>query len=225
MSTAMAEREAEAVAHSLQPSIFCVYNMTSVGFLNSKEKSVTIDYSFFRPPDVSYFNFCSSINPHLFNSRASDANPLFDFSLGLPHSSRYSFVILQVPKPSIVVTPPSDDSFDDTLSRLLDVQLNQMTGVQMRDIISARCDTLPASGPSTTSRSFDSPTLTPLTTTTWSALLLPSSPLTPDRWIFWIIRPVSIIYLNIFLLYYLLLFDTFMRSKSPTLFDLILNSL
>ena len=40
---------------SIQNSIFCVDNMSCVGFLTSREKSITINDRDNRPPDVTYF--------------------------------------------------------------------------------------------------------------------------------------------------------------------------
>ena len=65
MSTVMVERETETAADSIRDSIFRVGNMTDVGSLNSKEKSVTITDPDHRPDDITYFTFRTTVNPHL----------------------------------------------------------------------------------------------------------------------------------------------------------------
>ena len=63
ISSAIAEREAEVADISVRDSIFCVDNMSGVGFLDSTRKSVNIIEPDNRPRDVSYFTFRSSLNP------------------------------------------------------------------------------------------------------------------------------------------------------------------
>ena len=69
----MAEREAEAAAISIRDSILCVDNMSSVGFLASQGKFVTIDDPDNRPRDVSCFTFRSSLNPHTVDLRVPNS--------------------------------------------------------------------------------------------------------------------------------------------------------
>ena len=61
MSTAIAEREAEVSVISIRDSIFCVDNISGVGFLTSKEKAVTKNDPANRPRNTSYFSFRSSL--------------------------------------------------------------------------------------------------------------------------------------------------------------------
>ena len=70
MSTATAEWEAEAAAIAIRDSIFFVDNISDVGFLTSKGKSVTINDLDNHPRDLSYFTFRSSLNPHTVYFRA-----------------------------------------------------------------------------------------------------------------------------------------------------------
>ena len=87
MSTAIAEREAETAADSIHDSIFRVSTMVEVGFLNSKEKSVSITDPDHRPDDITYLTFRTTINPSLVDTRSPDTVHLFEFSLRLPNTS------------------------------------------------------------------------------------------------------------------------------------------
>ena len=55
MSTTIAEREVEAADISIRDSIFCVDNISGVGFLDLAEKSVTITDPDNRPRDIFIF--------------------------------------------------------------------------------------------------------------------------------------------------------------------------
>ena len=55
MSSAIAEREAEVADISVRDSIFCVDNMSGVGFFDSAEMSVTITDPDNRPRDIFIF--------------------------------------------------------------------------------------------------------------------------------------------------------------------------
>ena len=58
----MAKREAESATIFIRDSMFCVDNMSGIGFLTSNEKSITINNSDNRPRDASCFNFRSFLN-------------------------------------------------------------------------------------------------------------------------------------------------------------------
>ena len=73
MNTTMAEREAEAATITIRDFIFCVDNMSGVGFLDSTGKFITITDPDNRPRDVSYFTFRSSLNPHTVDPRAPNS--------------------------------------------------------------------------------------------------------------------------------------------------------
>ena len=145
MSTEMAEIDAKIAADSIRDSIFRVDNMTGVGYLNSKEKSVTIDDHSSRPPNVAYITFRSTINPHIVDPRAHDAIHLFEFSLRLPNIFLSSSVILPVDPLALTPTIPTPAvPFDDTLSQISDAQFENMTETQTRQLLSARRDAFPA---------------------------------------------------------------------------------
>ena len=123
----MAEREAEAAEISIGDSIFCVDNMSGVGFLDSTGKSVNIIEPDNRPRDVSYFTFRSSLNPNAIDYRAPNAVYQFEFSLRLPHNSTSSFVNLSLPSLSVVLNQLSVHTFNANLSGLPGALLNQMS--------------------------------------------------------------------------------------------------
>ena len=171
MSTAMAEREAEAASISTRDSIFCVANTSGVGFLDSTGKSVTISDPDNRPRDVSYFTFHSSLNPNTVNSRAPNAVHQFEFYLRLLHSSPSSSVNSSLPSASIVTNKSSKTTFNATLSGLSDGQLNKMSATTLRDMFSAQRYFISASANSIISCSLnfstpDSSTTTVATTST-----------------------------------------------------------
>ena len=146
----MAERKAKAAAISIRDSIFlCVDHMSGIGFLTSKEISVTINDPANRPRDISYFTFRPFLNPHTVDPRAPNTVQRFEFSLRLPHNLPSSSVNLSLPRPSVVTNQSSVATFDATLSKLSDILLNRVTATVMRDMLSARCSSLPISVPST----------------------------------------------------------------------------
>ena len=76
--------------------------MSGVGFLTSKDKSVTKNISDNHPSDVYFFNFCLSLNPHTIDPRASNAIYQFELSLRLPHNFPSSSVNFLVSRPSVI---------------------------------------------------------------------------------------------------------------------------
>ena len=202
--------------------------MSGVWFLDSTGKFVTITDPDNRPRDVSYFTFRSSLNPHTVDPRAPNSVHKFEFSLRLPHNYPSSSVNLSLSSPSIVPNQSSVPTFNESLSGLSDALLNQMLATEMRDMLSAQRESLFISAPSNASRTlnFSTPnysTTTVVTTSTtkwiWSAPLLLSVPLILDYSIFWIIKPVSTIFLDLLWTCCLLLLALLMRLKSMTLFD------
>ena len=147
ISIAMAEREAETAANSIHYSIFRIGNMIGVDFLNSKGKSVTITDPDHCPDDITYFNFRTTVNPHLVDTRAPDSVQLFEFSLHLPNTSP-SLLVSRLIRNSIQpnTTPAPVDNFDSTLGNLTDDILQFMSAARMRKLISARHNTLTALG-------------------------------------------------------------------------------
>ena len=123
--------------------------MSSVGFLTSKLKSVTVNDPDNRPHDVSYFTFRSLLYLHSIDSRSPNSVHQFEFSFRLPHNSPSSSVNISMLSPSVVTNQSSVAIFDIVLSRLLDSLLNQITATEIRHILSARRNYLPTSVPST----------------------------------------------------------------------------
>ena len=128
--------------------------MSGTGFLDSTGKSVTINDPENRLHDVSYFIFCSSLNPHTVDPWAPNAVRQFEFSLRLPHNSPSSFANILLPSPFVVPNQLSVPTFDITLSGISDTLLNQISATEVRDIISTRRDSLSTSTSSTISRSL-----------------------------------------------------------------------
>ena len=124
--------------------------MSDDGFLTSKGKSVTLNDPDNLPRDVSYFTFRLSLNPHTVDPRAPNTVHQFE-PLRLPHNSPSSTVKLSFSIPSVVTNQLSIAIFDATFRELLDNLLNRMIATQMRDILSARRDSLSTSVPSTVS--------------------------------------------------------------------------
>ena len=151
----MAEREAEVVATSIRDSIFCVANMSSVGFLDSTGKTATITDPDNHPRDISYYKFHSSVNPNTVDPRVPNTVYHFEFSLRLPRNSLSSFVNLSLPNASIVSNQSSDIIFNATLGGLSDDQLKTNSASALRDMLSAQRDLIPVSATSTPSGSFD----------------------------------------------------------------------
>ena len=60
--------------------------MSSIGFLTSKDKYVTINEPDNHPRNVSYIIFRSYLNPHTVDPRALNIVQPFEFSLRLPHN-------------------------------------------------------------------------------------------------------------------------------------------
>ena len=79
MSTAIAKNEAEVVVISIRDSIFCVDNISGVGFLDSTGESITITEPDNRPRDVSYFTFYSFVNHNTVDNRAPNFVRQFEF--------------------------------------------------------------------------------------------------------------------------------------------------
>ena len=151
-SPLLPQREAEAAAISIHDSIFCVDNISGVGFLDSTGKSVTINYSDNHLRDVPSFTFLSSLKPNTVDDRAPHAVHQFEFSLCLPHNSTFSFVNISFPIPSVVPDQSLVNILNATLSDRLDALLNQISATEMWDILSAQRDSLFTSAPSTTLR-------------------------------------------------------------------------
>ena len=128
--------------------------MSGTGFLDSTGKSVTINDPENRLHDVSYFIFCSSLNPHTVDPWAPNAVRQFEFSLRLPHNSPSSFANILLPSPFVVPNQLSVPTFDATLSGISDILLNQILPIEVRDIISNGHDFFSTSTSSTTSRSW-----------------------------------------------------------------------
>ena len=123
--------------------------MSSVCFLTSKLKSVTVNDTGNRPHDVSYFTVHSLLYLHSIDPRSPNAVHQFEFSFRLPHNSPSSSVNISMLSPSVVTNQSSVAIFDIVLSRLLDSLLNQITATEIRHILSARRNYLPTSVPST----------------------------------------------------------------------------
>ena len=149
-STAMSQWEVEIASLSIRGSIFCVANMSGVGFLDYTGKSVTISDPDNYPRDVSYFTFLSYLNPNTVDPRALNAVHQFEFSLRLLLSSPSPSVNISLPSASVVTNKSSETTFNVILIDLLDDQLNKMSAIILRVIISIQRDSISASATSTT---------------------------------------------------------------------------
>ena len=155
MCTAVVERKAEKTADSIRDAIFRVTNMIGIGFLNSRGKPVAITDPYHRPNDITYFTFRANIYPHLVDMRAPDSVHLFEFSLRLPHTFLSSSASLSVSNSiSNINTPAPVDTFDFTLSKMSDDDLQSISASQIWQSLSARRNNLPASDSSDVSRTL-----------------------------------------------------------------------
>ena len=229
MITAMAERKTKPAAISIYDSILYVNDMSGVELITSKRNPVAINDSENHPRDVFAFNFCSSLNPHTVNPRAINVVHQFECSLRSSHNYASSSVNFSVPIPSVVANQSSVVTFDATFNRLSDTLLNWLRATQMQNMPSARCDSLPTSTSSTTSRSLNFSTLKSSTTIITTALTPKmdmvrfSSSVGSNHTIsldFWIIQPVSTIFLNLVRTCSLLLIALLVQLKSLKLFNL-----
>ena len=129
----MVERETKIAANSIHHSIFRIGNMIGVDFLNSKRKYVTITDPGHCPDDITYFNFRTTVNPHLVDTQSPDSVHVFEFSLRLPNpfpSLLASHLLRNSIQPNTTPTPV--DNFDSTLGNLTDDDLQFMSAARMR---------------------------------------------------------------------------------------------
>ena len=89
-STVTTEKGVKVAVIFIRHSIFCADNIADIVFLDSKMKYVTINDPSCQPSDFYYFNFNSIIKYLIVDSRTPDAVHMFELSLHLPHTSRFS---------------------------------------------------------------------------------------------------------------------------------------